>query len=129
MPRGVAALPKPNRFADTLAEMASSVSRLREALGKRIERRGRIVFASAEEKPQIFIASITPVQRHSAPAIDIERVIAAAAPSMAAAETSPIFPVTSPKTKESIAIIAHIHVIAMSHHYLPFQHTPLNMYS
>ena len=113
MPRGVAALPSPRRFAETLAVTAASVSSSRLERGKSRRSTGRKAPARRAEIPQAFMTSITPLQRHRIPAIERASSMAEDAPSMAAAATASICPVQRPHIRESTTIAVHVHVIAM----------------
>jgi hypothetical protein len=121
MPSGVAAFPSPRRFADTFADMASMSSFLLAEAGNKAASTGCISRASPEASPHRFMTSRTPVQRHIIPASDIASVIAADAPSSAAAETSPIFPLIRPKTKARRARAAQIFDIAIGYS-VPFSY-------
>ena len=100
MPRGVAALPRPSRLAETLADTAARVSLSRLAWGSSRRSTGRKARARASERPQTFMTSMTPLHRHSTPAIDRLSSTAEAAPSMAAAATASRLPVARPKAEE-----------------------------
>ena len=112
MPRGVAALPRPSRFADTLAETAASVFSSRLARGISRRRMGRKARASPADRPQAFMISMTPLHRHSTPAMETLSSTAEAAPSMAASATASRRPVRRPKTRDSTTIPVQIQVIA-----------------
>ena len=92
MPSGVAALPRPRRFAETLAETAASVSSSRLALGSRRRSSGRNSAAMRRDRPQTFRISMTPLQRQRMPAIERLSSRADWAPSSAAAATALRFP-------------------------------------
>ena len=80
MPSGVAALPRPSRLADTLADTAARVSGSRLARGSSRPRAGRRAAASFRLRPQRLISSITPLHRHSTPAMAMHSSTAAPAP-------------------------------------------------
>ena len=84
IPSGVAALPNPNRLADTLAQMQSMVSRSRAALGKSSRSTGLSSRDRPSASPERRITSITPIHRHSIPAIPRHSSTAEPAPSTAA---------------------------------------------
>ena len=113
MPRGVAALPRPSRFADTLPERASSVSGSRDARGSRRLRTGRNSRPRASARPQALITPITPLHRHSTPAMCRHSSTAAAAPSRAAFPTAPTVPFIRPKTTDAVTISVHTQAIAI----------------
>ena len=114
MPSGVAALPRPSRFAETLAETAASVSPSRLACGRIRRKAGRSSRASPPARPQRSITSITPVHRHTTPAIDRHSSTADRAPSSAAAPTCAIRPVSAPKLTAAAAITVQTNAIAIS---------------
>ena len=64
------------------------------------------------------MTSITPIQRHSIPAMERHSSTAAAAPSMAAAATAPLCPVHSPHTSDSTTMPSQMTDIAILHHVL-----------
>ena len=103
-PRGVAALPSPSKLADTLAAMLSMVSRSRATWGKSSRSIGRSSRDSFSASPDRRITSITPVHRHSIPAMDRHSSTAAWVPSTAAAATWADCPVASPHRMESTTI-------------------------
>ena len=70
-PEGVAALPSPSKLADTLAAMVSIASRSRANCGiEPPEHRHRSSRDSFSASPERRITSITPIHRHSTPAMD-----------------------------------------------------------
>ena len=113
IPRGVAALPKPSRFAETLADTAARVSGSLLALGRSRRRSGRNSRASPAERPQAFMISITPLHRHSTPAMARLSSTADRAPSSAAFATASRFPVRSPKANDSVTIPVQTHAISI----------------
>jgi len=104
MPAGVAALPKPSRFADTFDESASIASLSFAAVGKSRPRIGRRSRESFSDNPERRISSITPDQRHIIPHKERHRSTASLAPSAAAAETAGRLPFKAPKTREKITM-------------------------
>ena len=108
IPSGVAALPSPNRLADTLAQMQSMVSRSRAALGKSSRSTGLSSRDRPSASPERRITSITPIHRHSIPAIPRHSSTAEPAPSTAAAATCSPRPVASPHKTDSTAIAVQI---------------------
>jgi len=96
MPRGVAALPRPRRLADTLPERAARASGSLQAWGSRRVSTGRKRRLSPSIRPLAFITDITPLHRHMMPAMERHSSTAAAAPSMAADPTAPMVPWSSP---------------------------------
>ena len=113
MPRGVAALPRPRRFADTLADTAARVSGSLQALGRSLRRTGRNSRASPAERPQAFMISMTPLQRQRTPAMARLSSMADRAPSSAAFATASRFPERRPKTSESVTIPVQTHAISI----------------
>ena len=113
MPSGVAALPRPSRLAETLAEMAASVSSSRLASGSSRRSRGRKVRASPWEIPQTFMISMIPLHKHSIPAMETLRSMADWAPAMAAFATSSRFPDRMPNIRDSTTIPVQIQAIAI----------------
>ena len=113
MPSGVAALPSPSRLADTLADRAARVASSRLARGIRRRRTGRKARASPPDRPQTFMISMTPLHRHSTPAMETLSSTAEEAPSMAASATASSRPVSRPKIRDSTTIPLQIQVIAM----------------
>ena len=77
MPRGVAALPSPSRLADTLAEMLSITPRSPDTWGNRADSTGRSSRDSPSARPERRMISITPVHRHSMPAMETHSSTAA----------------------------------------------------
>ena len=118
MPRGVAALPRPRRLAEVLAETAARVSGSRQALGSSRRSTGRNTRARPSERPQAFMISMTPLQRHMTPAMDRLSSTAESAPSRAASATASRFPVARPKPRDSTTMAVQIQAIAM-HDQLP----------
>lgn len=114
-PRGVAAFPRPRRFAETLAETAERVSSSRLARGRRRRSRGRKSRASFPARPERSITSMTPVQRQITPAMDRQRVTAEAAPERAAADTVSSVPPRAPKSTETPTMQHQRTVIAKTH--------------
>ena len=113
IPRGVAALPSPSRLADTLADRAARVCSSRLARGISRRSSGRNTRARPADRPQAFMISMTPLHRHSTPAMETESSTAEAAPSMAASATASSRPVSSPNTRDSTTIPVQIQVIAI----------------
>ena len=110
IPSGVAALPRPRRLAETAANVSSS----RLASGSRRRKMGRKARASPADSPQAFMISITPLQRHRMPAMEMLSSTAEPAPSRAAFATSSRFPVAMPKIRDSRTIPVHTHAIAIA---------------
>ena len=113
MPRGVAALPRPSRLADTLADTAARVSGSRLARGRSRRRAGRSSAASFPERPQRDMISMTPLHRHSTPAMAMHSCTAAPAPSRAAAPTASMVPFHAAKISDTAAIPVQIQAIAI----------------
>ena len=114
MPRGVAALPRPSRLADTLADTAARVSLSWLASGSSRRSRGRKARARLPERPQTFMISITPDHRHSTPAMDRLSSTALWAPERAASDTASMRPVAAPNSRERRTIPPHIRDMAIS---------------
>ena len=113
MPRGVAALPKPSRLADTLPDSAARVSGSWHARGRRRPSRGRNRRLRPSMSPLAFMMDITPLHRHRTPAIRRHSSTAAAAPSRAAFPTAPTVPFIRPKTTDAVTISVHTQAIAI----------------
>ena len=111
IPSGVAALPRPRRLAETLAETAARVSVSRQASGRSRRSRGRKPFASPAERPLAFMISRTPLHRHSTPAIERLSSTAERAPSSAAADTASSLPKIRANARESTTIPVQIQAI------------------
>ena len=102
IPAGVAALPKPRRFALTFSETAAISSRSIPAFGKSRFSRGPKALARAAEIPQRSISSITPLHRQTPPESAIQKRSASSAPSMTAAPAAWVLPETGEKRVEKI---------------------------
>ena len=113
MPRGVAALPSPSRLADTLAEMLSITPRSPDTWGNRTDSTGRSSRDSPSARPERRMISMTPVHRHSMPAMDTHSSTAAWVPSTAAAATCSPRPVARPHRMDRTAIPVQIHAIVI----------------
>ena len=96
--------------------MAASVSSSREACGSSRRRRGRNARARAEDRPQTFMISMTPDQRHRIPAMERLSSMAAFAPSRAAFATASRRPVKRPNNKDSTTIPVQTQAIATDKH-------------
>ncbi len=105
MPRGVAALPRPRRFALMFAAISSVPMLLLQASGKSSFMSGDMSFASSRHAPHFEYTSIIPHQSAVSPRSDIERETAFEAPSIIAEARASIFPMASAKANE-IALIA-----------------------
>ncbi|WP_300023734.1 hypothetical protein [Oscillibacter sp.] len=103
-------------MAETLAETAASVSESLQAFGSRRRKIGRKARARPLESPQTFMISMTPVQRHSTPAMDRLSRMAESAPVSAAEATASRLPVATPKISESTTIPVHTQDIAIIIH-------------
>ena len=130
IPMGVAALPSPSRLADTLAVTAASVSGSRLAWGSSRRSTGRNSRPSRRDSPHRSMTSISPVHRHSTPAMERHSRTACPAPSSAAALTASMRPYTAPHTTLTTAIPVQIHAIAIlvtSWMYTPHRHILLHL--
>ena len=96
IPRGVAALPRPSRLADTLPDSAASVSGSLHARGSSRPSRGRNRRLRLSMRPLAFMMDMTPLHRHRTPAMLRHSSTAAAAPSSAAFPTAPMVPLHIP---------------------------------
>ena len=106
-------MPSPNRLQEMLALRAFSVSRSRLARGKSRCSRGRNSRERPSIKPQRFMMAMIPVHRQRMPPMETHSSTAAVAPSMAAADTSAIVPLMSPKTRDSTTMPVQTQAIAI----------------
>ena len=112
-PRGVAAFPSPNKFAETLAARVSMVPLSEAKSGNSRPRTGFRSRANFSASPERCITSITPIQRHKTPAMEMPSCTALLAPSSAAGASSAWFPSASEKTNAPTVIPVQITVMAM----------------
>ena len=112
-PNGVAAFPRPNKFAETLAAKVSIVPLSSAKSGNSRPKTGFKSLASFSANPDRCITSMTPIQRHKTPAMEIPSCTALAAPSRAAGASSAWFPSASEKTSAATVIPVQITVMAM----------------
>lgn len=104
MPAGVAALPKPRRFAEILAHISPMMSLWFFAAGNIKPTAGRIKRASFSISPLLRITSIMPLQNMTIPPMDRHSSHAAAAPSITEAASCSIRPLTAAQTRETSII-------------------------
>ena len=114
IPIGVAALPRPSRFALTFAESGCKTASCRALSGNRRRSIGLSACDSASASPEAFISSITAHHRQTAPPIAMHNSMAACAPSSAACCTCPTVPFRHPKITETTIIAVHIRPISMT---------------
>ena len=87
--------------------------RLSLARGRSRRRAGRSNAASFPERPQRDMISMTPLHRHSTPAMAMHSCTAAPAPSRAAAPTASMVPFHAAKISDTAAIPVQIQAIAI----------------
>ena len=114
IPIGVAALPRPSRFALTFAESGCKTASCRALSGNRRRSIGLSACDSASASPEALISSITAHHRQTAPPITMHNSMAACAPSSAACCTCPTVPFRHPKRTETTIIAVHIRPISMT---------------
>ena len=113
MPRGVAALPMPSRFAEILAEIAESVTGSPAASGNNFRSSGRKAAARICDRPLRSMISKTPLHRQITPSSPTHNVTASLAPERAAALTASMVPLYMPNSTETATIAVKIHAIAI----------------
>ena len=107
IPKGVAALPNPNRLADTLADRLSITAPSRAAPGNSRPSTGRSSRDNPPARPDWRMTSITPVHRQSIPAMDRQSSTASFAPVTAAAATASPRPPAIPNSMDAAVIPVH----------------------
>src|SRR5699024_11027212 len=112
IPIGVAALPRPRRLAQTLAEMRLPTLASRRALGNSRSITGLKKRARMRLRPAFSITCPTPDQRHTAPAMENVRVTPACAPSNTAWDKAP--PVPLQKENNTAIRIIPVQIYAMT---------------
>jgi len=100
MPAGVAAFPRPRRFADTFDESASMVSLSLAAEGKSLIRTGSASARAFQTVPSAALAPLHRTKRQIIPQSDRQSVMASLAPLMAAGVRDVRLPFKAPKTRE-----------------------------
>ena len=113
-PMGVAALPRPRRLADKLAQRKPIVRSSLAAVGKSLRSMGRSRRVSFCISPDASISFASALHRQIAPAMENTSVIALCAPESAAAPTACALPVRIPVSVASSSRMSQITDIAIA---------------
>ena len=114
-PKGVAALPKPNRFAERFMAIFPWISSWSRYSGNSRQITGESALAIRRESPLSSAIFRNPSQAHMLPSNAMDNSTAAWAPSISAPESSPKFPVTRAQATLKAIMPNHIEFNKFTH--------------